>query len=377
MDPLTLVAVAVALGASEGARETAKNAVVDSYGALKRYLGERYASVSAEVEGLEAEPDEELRRQLLAKKLASAGAGEDSDLEVLAQDVVRVVADNAPETAEKVGVRLSRVSAMGDIEITDVNVRGGSGVVAQDVATDGSIRISGVVAAESVQPSASSAATSDTTSVHHSFTSSQQDLRVGRDNITQISYAASDSGSNSGRVRAVTASAEKVPVGKRLWTVTVHNGTRGPITHLVVDVYVVDELGNRSTFTCEPAKGRLPLAELFRELLPATLEGTLDSVSQHAQSMPGMVGAIPPGGLSPYAGVMTNYLVASPQFSALNAQVQAALPDSFPKVLTAEQQAAVVYLFEGEGDVQVDISFGDEDGNQWVRVFGQPPHRAE
>ncbi|MDV6212673.1 hypothetical protein R3Q08_30900 [Rhodococcus erythropolis] len=233
------------------------------------------------------------------------------------------------------------------------------------------------MAAESVQPSASSAAASDTTAAHHSFTSSQQDLRVGRDNITQISYAASGSGSNSGRVRAVTASAEKVPVGKRLWTVTVHNGTRGPITHLVVDVYVVDELGNRSAFTCEPAKGRLPLAEIFREVLPATLEGTLGSVTQHAQSMPGMVGAIPPGGLSPYAGVMTNYIVASPQFSALNAQVQAALPDSFPKVLTAEQQAAVVYLFEGEGDVQVDISFDDEDGNQWVRVFGQPPHRAE
>lgn len=367
MDPLTLVAVAVALGASDGAQETAKNAVVDSYGALKRYLSQRYGSVSAEVEGLEAEPDEELRRQLLAKKLASAGAGEDVDLEVLAQNVVRQVADNAPEIAETVGVRLSRVSAMGDIEISDVSVRGGSGVVAQDVATDGSIRISGVASAESAPPS---------TGAQYSFTSSQQDLHVGRDNITQVTYGSSASGSNSGRIRAVTASAEKSSVGDRLWTVAVHNGTRGPITDLVVDVYVVDELRNRSAAVCEPAKGRLPLAQLFREFLPATLESTLDGFGQRAQSMPGMASAMPPGGLSPYAGTLTSHLVSSPQFSALNAQVQAVLLDSFPKVLTAEQQATVVYLFDGEGCVQVDISFDDEDGHRWSRPFGQPPHRV-
>lgn len=368
MDPLTLVAVAVALGASEGARETAKAVVLDSYDALKRYLNDRYNTVAAEVQGLEAEPDEDLRRQLLAKKLGSCGAGQDERLEELAQRVLRVVSSNSPDIAATVGVELSRVSATGDIEVSDVNSCGGSGVIARDVATDGSLRISGV--------SASSPHTDSAPVGQQAVGSSQHDVRVGRDNITQISYGAAQSESNSGRVRAVTASSEKIPVGTRLWTVTVHNGTRGPITNLVVDVYATDELGHRSGSVVQPAKGQLPLAQLFRELMPATLEGTLDSIGQRAQMMPGMSGGLPAGGLSPYAGMITNHLVSSPQFSSLNAQVQAAMPDSFPRVLTAEQQAAVVYLFEDKGGIEVDIAFDDEDGTRWSRPYGQQPVRV-
>jgi len=373
MDPLTLVAVAVALGASDGAKETAKAAVVDSYGALKRYLQQHYDSVSPEVEGLEAEPDEGLRRQLLAKKLSAAGASEDETLEDLAKDVVGHVADDAPETAHSVGVRLTRVSAMGDIVIEEVHVDGGSGVVTQDVATDGSIRISGVSSTGSAMSGdrrRGGPAAGDS-----SFTSSQQGVQVGRDNIAYFSYGASDSGSNSGRVRAVTASVERIPVGDGLWTVTIHNGTRGPITEVEVDVYAVDESGTRLDTPCVPAKNKLPFAQLFRQLLTPTLEGTLDSYGQGAMSIPGMASQMPPGGLGSYGGMIASHITSSPQMHGLEQQVRAAMPDSFPKVLTAEQSAAVVYMFDGRGSLRADFTFADEDGNTWSRPFGDVPRR--
>ena len=152
MDPLTLVVVAVALGASEGARETAKNVVTDSYAALKQYITRRYASVTADLEGVESEPEEELRRQLLAKKLDQAGAAGDQDLQQLAQVVVDEVAEHAPGAAAIVGVQLTRVAVGGHVTITDVSVEGGSGVTAEDVSVGGNLTIGGVNARSGQEP---------------------------------------------------------------------------------------------------------------------------------------------------------------------------------------------------------------------------------
>ncbi|MGW4094453.1 hypothetical protein [Nocardia sp. NPDC004750] len=144
MEPLTLIATAVALGASEGAREAGKKVVVDLYGGLKALITRRYEVVEAEVVGVESEPEEPLRRQLLAKKLGQAGAGDDEELRGLAEELLRQIAENAPEAAETIGVTLTRLEAGGDIEITDVAVLGGSGVTATDVSAAGDVRISGV-----------------------------------------------------------------------------------------------------------------------------------------------------------------------------------------------------------------------------------------
>lgn len=152
MDPLTLIATAVALGASEGAHETAKRAVSDAYGALKSFITSRYGRVADDVEGVESEPDEELRRQLLAKKLGQAGATEDAELLALAQELVRQVAEHAPEAAAIVGVELTGVDAAGNITITDVTTQGGTGVRAKDVSVGGDMRVSGVSATAPGEP---------------------------------------------------------------------------------------------------------------------------------------------------------------------------------------------------------------------------------
>lgn len=152
MEPVTMIAAAVAIGASEGARETAKKVITDAYAALQSWLTSKYGSVAAEVTGLEQEPEEELRRALLAKKLAAVGANDDEELRGLAQTLLTLVEEQEPDVPATVGVILRRASVGGDIEIADVAVEGGSGVVAEDITADGSLRVSGVSARGRQEP---------------------------------------------------------------------------------------------------------------------------------------------------------------------------------------------------------------------------------
>lgn len=152
MDPVTMITAAVAVGASDGVRETTKKAITDAYATLRDWLKSKYGSVAAEVDGLEQEPDEELRRALLTKKLAAAGAGDDEQLRELAQTFLALVEEQAPGAPATVGVSLRRASIGGDIEVTDVAVEGGSGVVVEDIVADGSLRISGVSARGPQEP---------------------------------------------------------------------------------------------------------------------------------------------------------------------------------------------------------------------------------
>lgn len=152
MDPVTLVVAAIAIGASDGLRDTTKTAISDTYSALKGWIASKYGSVSAEVAGLEQEPEEELRHQLVAKKLSQVGAGDDAELVSLAQALLSAVDDEAPEVPATVGVTIRRAAVGGDIEVVDVAVDGGSGVLAEDVAAGGSLRVHGVSARGPQEP---------------------------------------------------------------------------------------------------------------------------------------------------------------------------------------------------------------------------------
>lgn len=146
MEPVTLIAAAIAVGASEGAREVTKKAIGDAYSALKSRITNKYSSVGAEVEGLEQEPEEELRRQLLAKKLTQVGADSDAELLALAESLLTAVEEEAPDLPGTVGVAIRRASVSGDIEVVNVAVDSGSGVVAEDVVAGGDLRVQGVAA---------------------------------------------------------------------------------------------------------------------------------------------------------------------------------------------------------------------------------------
>ncbi|MFI6959646.1 hypothetical protein ACIBJI_40045 [Nocardia sp. NPDC050408] len=143
MDPMALVAAAVAAGAagtSAGLSETAKKAVADAYQALKGLITRRYTSV--EVAVVETRPQLRSRRTVLAEELLEAGAGEDRELVDAARYLLQVIEEYAPQSAEVVGVQLRRVRA-GELEITDV-VSTGTAVVAEETEVVGTLKITGV-----------------------------------------------------------------------------------------------------------------------------------------------------------------------------------------------------------------------------------------
>ena len=171
---------------------------------------------------------------------------------------------------------------------------------------------------------------------------------------------------------------QAVPFRGNLWTVTVHNGTTGPITDLVVDVYAVDDAGNRVPVPCTPAKGKAPMNEFVREVVGHTLQGSLGAVADQAAAQAGF-GFMP--GISPAAlGFLQggripglNEVVTQKIKDVLHAQMK----DSFPALLTAATGETVLYD-TGEGlSIQADIRFADEDGAFWVRRFGRQPEPAE
>lgn len=144
MDPVSLIAAALAAGAAAGVTKVATRVVTDAYQGLRDLLVRRYGVIEAEVVGVERDPEEPLRRQLLAKELGKAGAGDDVEARAAAEELLRVIEEQAPGAASAVGVKLTRVEAGGEIEIRDITAADGSGVDATDVRAGNSIKISGV-----------------------------------------------------------------------------------------------------------------------------------------------------------------------------------------------------------------------------------------
>ncbi|MGW4579048.1 hypothetical protein ACWELP_10160 [Rhodococcus aetherivorans] len=164
-----------------------------------------------------------------------------------------------------------------------------------------------------------------------------------------------------------------MPIGQGLWTVTVNNASSGPITDLEVDVYAVDGDGNRLEGACHPAKGKISVQGLFREMLSGGMSGTLDAIGSRANSMypPGMVGV--PANLGSYGGMFSDHIMSAPGLSALLQNAQQQMVDKYPQVISRDQSAEVLYSAPGAAEVRADLQFADDMGNLWRRRHGQQP----
>ncbi|MBN0975087.1 hypothetical protein JW365_21480 [Gordonia sp. BP-94] len=164
-----------------------------------------------------------------------------------------------------------------------------------------------------------------------------------------------------------------MPIGQGLWTVTVNNASSGPITDLEVDVYAVDGDGNRLEDACHPAKGKISLQELLREIMAGGMSGTLDAIGSRATSMypPGMFEA--PANLGSYGGMFSDYLMGAPGLASLLQNAQQQMVDKYPDVIARDQSAEVMYSAPGAAEVRVDLQFADDMGNLWRRRHGQQP----
>ncbi|WP_194834859.1 hypothetical protein [Nocardia sp. XZ_19_369] len=128
MDPVTIIAAAIAVGAAAGVSDTTKQSVTDAYTALKGLLARRYRDV--DLTQVETTPDSPAERESLADLLHARGAAEDDELLAAARDLVAAVRAGAAvdgivgvdlAAVEAAALRISHVTATG----TGVRVRGG------------------------------------------------------------------------------------------------------------------------------------------------------------------------------------------------------------------------------------------------------------
>lgn len=92
MDPVTLIAAALAAGSLAGAQGAASNAVTDAYASLKKLIARRFAgntAATAALEKHERKPD--AWKAALEDELRESGAAEDGELIEHAQALMALV----------------------------------------------------------------------------------------------------------------------------------------------------------------------------------------------------------------------------------------------------------------------------------------------
>jgi hypothetical protein len=107
MDPFTIIAAAVAAGASSGLKGATSEAIKDAYHGLETIIKDvynRHRNIVDSVEHLVKKPDDKNRRASLAEELKEAGPDVDNRLMEAAQEVIAAVKRDSPETAHAIGM---------------------------------------------------------------------------------------------------------------------------------------------------------------------------------------------------------------------------------------------------------------------------------
>jgi YD repeat-containing protein len=121
VDPISLIAAALAAGAIVGVKDAAGQAVRDAYAGLKRLIRRRFAGnreAEAVLDQSERNPEDGKTQAQLAEHLLAAGAADDEELIRAAQAVLR--------QTDPAGARAGKY---------DVHITGGKGIVVGDAAT--------------------------------------------------------------------------------------------------------------------------------------------------------------------------------------------------------------------------------------------------
>ena len=122
MEPISAIAISLALGAGATAGKEVVSAVIkDAYVALKELLKGRYPKVS--VDHLEQAPESKARRAGVEEELMAAGAGQDAELVASAQKLIELTHQHAPGVAAAIGVDLKDVSAA-NLRLADIAAAG-------------------------------------------------------------------------------------------------------------------------------------------------------------------------------------------------------------------------------------------------------------
>jgi hypothetical protein len=141
MEPITAVALSLALGAGATAGNEVVSALVkDAYAAIRDLVKSRYPKVS--VEQLEQAPESKNRRAVVEEDLTASGAAQDQELLAAARKLTELVQQHAPGAAASIGVDLKDVAAA-NLRLADI-AASGTGVSVQHGTFTGDIDIRGV-----------------------------------------------------------------------------------------------------------------------------------------------------------------------------------------------------------------------------------------
>lgn len=142
MDPVSLIATALASGVIAGLRPTAEQAVKDGYSALKELITRKYRGVPVDL--LEQDPKSESRRSVIKEELAKTDAAHDQELLRMTKLLLDSIQRLAPEALGAVGVDLKNVKA-GSLNIEGIEATG-PGVKGTDIEAQGNITIKDIQA---------------------------------------------------------------------------------------------------------------------------------------------------------------------------------------------------------------------------------------
>lgn len=148
MSIIQTIVLALATGAVAAAEATAGQAVKDAYAALRSDLQGKYQAV--DVAQLEKQPASPTRRALLAEELGETTAATDHELLAQAQQLLKLIASQAPAAAQVIGIDLADIQGT-SLKLSDVLAQGAesvTGVKVKGATIEGAIEISGVRAGQ-------------------------------------------------------------------------------------------------------------------------------------------------------------------------------------------------------------------------------------
>lgn len=142
MDPISIIVMAVALGAAAGLKPTAEQVIKDAYAGLKTLIQRKYAQANESVALIEAAPQSKARQQVMIEDLEKASADKDEELLRQAKTLLDAMQKADPDSAKSIGVSLEDIKAA-SLKIDDV-IASGAGVQVKKAEITGDINISKV-----------------------------------------------------------------------------------------------------------------------------------------------------------------------------------------------------------------------------------------
>jgi hypothetical protein len=125
MEPvITTIVAALVAGATAATKDVATQAIKDAYQGLKGLVTGKYAGTNDAVEAIDDEPESDLDRQVLAKRLDRAGAANDAELKTAAQALLDAVGELREVEGAAPLFDFDRLRVARDVKLSDLEALG-------------------------------------------------------------------------------------------------------------------------------------------------------------------------------------------------------------------------------------------------------------